>query len=54
MAEGDALSGRGLINTLKVSRTIADIEGSANVTEDHLAEAFSLRVDSSIGGGADA
>lgn len=53
MAEGDALSGRGLMNTLKVARTIADIEGSANVTCDHLAEAFSLRVDASIGRGGD-
>lgn len=51
MAEGDALSGRGLMNTLKVSRTIADIEQSENVTEDHLAEAFSLRVDPGIGEG---
>lgn len=51
MAEGDALSGRGLINTLKVARTIADIDQAAKVSEEHLAEAFSLRVDSSIGAG---
>lgn len=45
MAESGALSGRGLLNTLKVSRTIADMEESARVTEDHLAEAFSMRID---------
>ncbi len=49
MAEGDKISGRGLINTLKVARTIADIEGSECVREAHLAEAFSFRVDVGTG-----
>lgn len=50
IAEGDGLSGRGLINTLKVARTIADMEESAKVKTDHLAEALSLRVDAGMGG----
>lgn len=49
VAEGDALSGRSLINTLKVARTVADIDESAKVTEAHLAEAFALRIDLSKG-----
>lgn len=53
IAEGDGLSGRGLINTLKVARTIADIEEAQKVSEDHLAEAFSLHVDIGPQGGAD-
>lgn len=44
IAEGDGLSGRGLVNTLKVARTIADLEESLPVLDQHLAEAFSLRV----------
>ena len=49
MAESDRISGRGLINTLRVARTIADIEESACVRDVHLAEAFSFRVDAGIG-----
>ncbi len=49
MAESDRISGRGLINTLRVARTIADIEESACVRDAHLAEAFSFRVDAGIG-----
>lgn len=45
IAEKDGMSGRGLVNTLKVARTIADMEESLEVDEQHLAEAFSLRVD---------
>ncbi len=55
IAEGDGVSGRGLINTLKVARTIADIEESECVKDVHLAEAFSFRVDvgmSEEGGGS--
>ena len=38
------MSGRGLINTLKVSRTIADMEESDDVTCEHIAEALGLRM----------
>lgn len=51
MAEHEGLSGRGLINTLKVARTIADMRESDRVSEEDLAEAFSLRVDGSLGDG---
>ncbi|MBA2724787.1 MAG: ATP-binding protein [Actinobacteria bacterium] len=37
------LSGRGVNRVLRVSRTIADLAGSTEVTEDHLVEAISLR-----------
>lgn len=49
LAESDGLSGRGLVNTLKVARTIADMEESVNVNDEHLAEAFSLRIDMGMG-----
>ncbi len=38
------LSTRGYYRVLKVARTIADLEGSAKVSADHLAEAFSYRI----------
>lgn len=44
MAQSCSMSGRGLINTLKVSRTIADMEESTDVTCDHIAEALGLRI----------
>ncbi len=44
MAQSCSLSGRGLINTLKVSRTIADMEESQDVNRDHIAEALGLRL----------
>ncbi len=50
MAEQEGISGRGLINTLKVARTIADMGEVVRVGEEELAEAFSLRVDGSLGG----
>ncbi len=37
------LSARGYEKILKVSRTIADLEGAENITNDHLAEAVGLR-----------
>lgn len=44
MAESCQLSGRGLMNCLKVSRTIADLEESEDVKTAHLAEAVNLRL----------
>jgi len=38
-----ALSGRGGHGILKVARTIADMEGSDEICEEHLAEAVSFR-----------
>lgn len=37
------LSARGYVKVLRVSRTIADLEGSAEVREEHIAEALSYR-----------
>ncbi len=38
------LSGRGLHRTLRVARTIADLQGNNPVTKDHLSEALAYRV----------
>lgn len=38
-----ALSGRGLDRLLRVARTIADLEGAAGVSTDHLTEALAYR-----------
>ncbi|MGZ8578543.1 MAG: YifB family Mg chelatase-like AAA ATPase [Actinomycetota bacterium] len=38
-----ALTGRGFDRVMKVSRTIADLQGSADVDEGHVAEALSYR-----------
>lgn len=38
------LSGRAYSRTLKVARTIADLEGSANISTQHIAEALSYRL----------
>lgn len=50
MAEGGNLSGRALVGSLRVARTIADMEESEVVRPDHLAEAFGLRMSDGIGG----
>lgn len=38
------LSGRAIIRTLRVARTIADLEGHERVGEEHLLEALAFRV----------
>lgn len=43
MAERYQLSGRGIMCALSVARTIADIEESERVHQDHLLEAVSFR-----------
>ena len=42
--EGIALTGRGVDRLLRVSRTIADLQGSAEVTADHLGTALGYRL----------
>lgn len=49
MAKTYALSGRGLISTLSVARTIADMEESEAVEEAHIAEALGFRIRGGIG-----
>jgi magnesium chelatase family protein len=43
MAERYQLSGRGIMSAVAVARTIADMEESERVTQDHLLEAVSFR-----------
>lgn len=50
MAEGGGLSGRALVGSLKVARTIADMEECEKVAPEHLAEAFGCRLSEGIGG----
>ena len=38
------MSGRGIVRTLGIARTIADMDESEAVNENHMAEAFSLRL----------
>lgn len=47
MAESRQISGRAMAKTLKIARTVANIDESVQVKVEHLAEAFSLR----FGGG---
>ncbi|EDP75567.1 YifB family Mg chelatase-like AAA ATPase [Hydrogenivirga sp. 128-5-R1-1] len=42
------LSGRGYFRTLKVSRTIADLEGSELIAPEHLAQALQFRVEETL------
>ncbi len=42
-AEANGLSARGYHRTLRLARTIADLDGSANIGVLHIAEALSLR-----------
>jgi magnesium chelatase family protein len=48
-SELGALSARGTHRALRVARTIADLEGSANVTRKHLGIALSLRPEAGLG-----
>jgi len=50
MAEAYVLSGRGIMRTLAVARTIADIDQAARVGRAHVAEALNLRVRGRAGG----
>ena len=48
MSRTHNLSGRGIIRVLRVARTIADLDDSDEVAEDHLLEAFMYRVENSL------
>ncbi|MFN2524869.1 MAG: hypothetical protein ABR505_01175 [Actinomycetota bacterium] len=39
------VSGRGLNRLLRIARTLADLDGSEEVTDEHVGEALSLRLD---------
>ncbi len=49
MAKSYSMSGRSIIRTLNVARTIADIEECNAVTTDHIAEALGFRIREGIG-----
>ncbi len=42
------LSGRGYFRTLKVARTIADLEGSDTIDTDHVAQALQFRIEEEL------
>ena len=42
------LSGRGYFRTLKVARTIADLDGSNTIEADHVAQALQFRVEEEL------
>ena len=48
MARLHHLSGRGIIRILRVARTIADLADCSNVTEEHLYESFTYRVENTL------
>lgn len=50
MAKGGSLSGRALVGSTRVARTIADMDESDEVAPEHLAEAFGYRLSKGIGG----
>ncbi|NLO28315.1 MAG: YifB family Mg chelatase-like AAA ATPase [Actinobacteria bacterium] len=41
----DSLSGRAYVRTVRLARTIADLDGAPSVRMDHVAEALALRLD---------
>jgi len=43
--ESDSLSGRGMNRVLRVSRTLADLDGEADVGDAHVAQALGLRLE---------
>jgi magnesium chelatase family protein len=47
LARSYHLSGRGIMRTLRVARTIADLEGCDSVEDDHLLEAIGFRMGAS-------
>ena len=49
MAQAHAMSGRALVSTLRVARTIADIAESEAVVAEHLAEALGFRLREGVG-----
>lgn len=50
MATDGSFSGRALVGSVRVARTIADMEESEDVLPEHLAEAFGYRLSEGIGG----
>lgn len=48
MARRHFLSGRGIVRILRVARTIADLDGSDKVCDDHLLESCMYRVDNAL------
>ena len=49
MAKAYAMSGRSIMRLLSVARTIADMEQSSRVAQDHLAEALGFRLREGVG-----
>ncbi len=52
MAALHTMSGRGIMRTLGIARTVADMEASETVRKGHLCEAFQLRVREGVGSSA--
>jgi magnesium chelatase family protein len=50
VAERMGLTARGYHRVLRVARTIADLDGSADVRKPHIAEAIGFRLASAVGG----
>jgi magnesium chelatase family protein len=50
VAERMGLTARGYHRVLRVARTIADLDGSADVRKPHIAEAISFRLSAAVGG----
>jgi magnesium chelatase family protein len=50
MAEKNSMSGRALVNTLRVARTIADLGQSQSVGINHVSEALGFRIRDGVGG----